>query len=234
MLSLENCVIENGAFRLSANLTVDTGQKIAIIGPSGAGKSTLASAIAGFLPISGSVTWDKADISALPPGKRPIAMLFQDSNLFPHLDIASNVGLGVRPDLRLDMAQREMVEQALERVGLSGLSHRAPSELSGGQQSRAALARVLVQNRALLILDEPFAALGPALKSEMLGLVDELAADTGATVLMVSHHPQDARSFADAVILVEGGQAHPPQPTSEIFDNPPPALRAYLGDRKPG
>ncbi|MCB1310355.1 MAG: ATP-binding cassette domain-containing protein [Sedimentitalea sp.] len=206
------------------------GRRLAVIGPSGAGKSTLIEGIAGFLPVeTGRITWQGRDITDAAPGARPVAMLFQDGNLFPHLDVAQNVGLGIRPDLKLDAAERARVAEAIARVGLEGLAGRKPAALSGGQQSRAALARVLVQNRPLLLLDEPFAALGPALKVEMLDLVAALVRDAGATLLMVSHDPADARRIADEVILVEAGRAHPPQPTAALLDNPPPALRAYLG-----
>lgn len=230
MLILNHTIIENGSFQLSADLGVEAGQKVAVIGPSGAGKSTLVGAIAGFLPLrDGQVLWGASDISDAAPGARPVAMLFQDGNLFPHLTIAQNVGLGIRPDLKLDANQAVLVQTALTRVGLEGMGTRKPAALSGGQQSRAALARVLVQDRPLLLLDEPFAALGPALKAEMLDLVDELVRETGATLLMVSHAPEDARRIADTVILVEGGVAHPPQDMKTLLDNPPPALRAYLG-----
>ncbi|KIC20016.1 ATP-binding cassette domain-containing protein, partial [Leisingera sp. ANG-S3] len=121
------------------------------------------------------------------------------------------------------------VEAALARVGLGGMGARKPAALSGGQQSRVALARVLVQGRDILLLDEPFAALGPALKAEMLDLVAELARESGATVLMVSHDPNDARRIADQVVLVAEGRAHEPQATAELLNNPPPALKAYLG-----
>lgn len=230
MLKIENAVFENGDFSLSADLQVETAQKVAVIGPSGAGKSTLIGAIAGFYPLTkGRIFWSGTDISHTEPGKRPVAMLFQDSNMFPHLSIAQNVGLGIRPDLKLDLDQSEQVQSAISRVGLDGMSNRKPAALSGGQQSRAALARVLVQDRPLLLLDEPFAALGPALKTEMLDLVDDLVRETGATLLMVSHAPEDARRIAEQVILVEDGVAHSPQETKSLLDNPPPALRAYLG-----
>jgi thiamine transport system ATP-binding protein len=101
--------------------------------------------------------------------------------------------------------------------------------LSGGQQSRAALARALLRQRPILCLDEPFAALGPALKTEMLGLLADLADETGATVLMITHDPADARAFAPLTSLVADGVAHPPAPTAALLDNPPPALAAYLG-----
>lgn len=230
MLKLEATVIANGSFMLRADFSVKPGQKVAVIGPSGAGKSTLIEAIAGFLPlVSGQLLWQGRDISTTQPGARPVAMLFQDGNLFPHLSIGQNVGLGIRPDLKLDPHQRKIVSNAIARVGLNGMQSRKPAALSGGQQSRAALARVLVQDRPLLLLDEPFAALGPALKIEMLDLVDDLVREAGATLLMVSHAPEDARRIADTVILVQDGVAHPPQDTNTLLDNPPPALRAYLG-----
>jgi len=230
MLKLEQLKVDNGGFFLSADLQVEPGRKVAVIGPSGAGKTTLIEAIAGFLPVlNGRIMWDGVDITGTDPGHRPLAMLFQDGNLFPHLTVAQNVGLGLRPDLRLDHQQQEQVTRAISRVGLEGMKDRKPAALSGGQQSRAALARVLVQGRPLLLLDEPFAALGPALKGEMLDLLAELADETGATLLMVSHDPDDARRITDQVILVENGQAHAPRETHALLDNPPAELRAYLG-----
>ncbi|UWQ58455.1 ATP-binding cassette domain-containing protein [Leisingera caerulea] len=230
MLRLENCRIMNGDYAVEADLEIAAGACVAVIGPSGAGKSTLVEAVAGFLPVTrGRIAWNGADLTSQPPGKRPVAMLFQDGNLFPHLTVAQNVGLGLHANLRLSAAEWSRVDAALERVGLGGMGGRKPAALSGGQQSRVALARVLVQGRDILLLDEPFAALGPALKAEMLDLVAELARESGATVLMVSHDPNDARRIADQVVLVAEGRAHPPQATAELLDNPPPALRAYLG-----
>ena len=230
MLKLESTVIANGAFRLGADMEIAPRSKIAVIGPSGAGKSTLIEAIAGFLPIeSGRMLWQGRDITQDHPGKRPVAMLFQDANLFPHLSVMQNVGLGLRPDLRLSASERTKVETALDRVGIGALASRKPAELSGGQRSRAALARVLLQQRDILLLDEPFAALGPALRAEMLDLVAALSEETGATLLMVSHAPEDARRIADQAILVADDQAAPPVDTLQLLDNPPPALRVYLG-----
>ncbi|WP_027256887.1 ATP-binding cassette domain-containing protein [Leisingera aquimarina] len=230
MLRLENCRIMNGDYAVEADLEIAPGACVAVIGPSGAGKSTLVEAVAGFLPVTrGCILWKGADMTNRPPGKRPVAMLFQDGNLFPHLAVAQNVGLGLHANLRLSRAEWSRVDAALERVGLGGMGTRKPAALSGGQQSRVALARVLVQGRGILLLDEPFAALGPALKAEMLDLVAELARESGATVLMVSHDPDDARRIADQVVLVTDGTAHPPQQTAELLDNPPPALKAYLG-----
>ncbi|BAQ71379.1 sulfate/thiosulfate import ATP-binding protein CysA [Rhodovulum sulfidophilum] len=230
MLNLEGLAIRQGNFVLEADLTVAPGRIVALLGPSGAGKSTLLDSIAGFLaPDRGRVLWQGSDLGPLAPGDRPLSVLFQDNNLFPHLTAARNVGLGLRPDLRLTPAQGRAVEAALDRVGLGGLGERKPAALSGGQRGRVALARMLLRNRPLMLLDEPFAALGPALKAEMLALVAELARETGATVLFVTHDPADARAIADETVLVAEGRAHPPRPTERLLADPPPALRAYLG-----
>lgn len=230
VLHLDRVILSEPGFRLTADWTLHTGTRCAVIGPSGAGKSTLLNAIAGFVaPDAGAIRWNDGDITALPPGDRPLTILFQDQNLFPHLTIDQNLSLGLSPRLRLTAAQREKLDQALNRVGLSGLGNRKPAQLSGGQQGRAALARALLRARPVLLLDEPFAALGPALKAEMLDLVTEVATESGATVLMVTHDPNDARRFADQTILVADGVAHPPAATKALLDNPPKALADYLG-----
>ncbi len=230
MLKLEGCRIANGDFALSTDMDIAEGSTVAVIGPSGAGKSTLLEAIAGFRDFDrGRVSWRGREVTGLPPGKRPVAMLFQDGNLFPHLTAVQNVGLGLHPNGRLSAEEVAQAEAALARVGLPDMAARKPAALSGGQQSRVALARVLVQRRDLLLLDEPFAALGPALKAEMLDLVAELVAETGATLMMVSHDPEDARRICKEAILVADNTALAPQDTAELLDNPPPALRRYLG-----
>lgn len=230
MLRLEHVTLAQGDFRLQADWAVEAGARVAVIGPSGSGKSTLLMAIAGFLtPEAGRISWQGRDLAAVPAGERPVTVLFQDQNLFPHLSVAQNLGLGLSPRLRLTAEQAGQIEAALARVGLAGLGLRKPAELSGGQQSRAALARALLRARPMLVLDEPFAALGPALKAEMLDLLDEVATATGALVLMVTHDPEDARRFAGQVVLVADGVAEVPRETTALFANPPPALRAYLG-----
>lgn len=230
MLRLENLCLRAGSFTLTADLGVDGGARVAVLGPSGAGKSTLLAAIGGFLtPDSGRILIDGQDITNAAPGVRPVATLFQEANLFPHLTLAQNIGLGLRPNLRLSPQEHVAVETALDRVGLVGMGARKPRALSGGQQSRAALARVLLQKRRLLLLDEPFSALGPALKVQMLDLVAEVLDETGATLLMVTHDPADAIRLTPQTILVAGGRANPPLPTDELLADPPDVLRAYLG-----
>ena len=231
MLTLENLHLSyGGAPLLRADWQMPARSKIAVIGPSGAGKSTLLHAIAGFLaPDAGRILWQGADITHVDPARRPVSMIFQDNNLFPHLTAFQNVALGLRPDLRLSPADEQQVREALARVGLAQFEQRKPRALSGGQQSRVALARVLVQARQMILLDEPFSALGPALRDEMLSLVGDVADALGASVLMVSHDIRDAQRFADQIIWLDGGIAAPPQPTAQILANPPEGLRAYLG-----
>ncbi|APX13944.1 thiamine ABC transporter ATP-binding protein [Tateyamaria omphalii] len=229
MLRVEGLRIAQGDFALSADFEVAQGRRVAVIGPSGAGKSTLLNALGGYVDIAGgSVEVDGRDVTDAAPDKRGIAMLFQDGNLFPHLTLAQNVGLGIRPALRLSEAETAQVHDALGRVGLEDFADRKPGDVSGGQQSRAALARVLVQAKPLLLLDEPFAALGPALRVEMLDLTSQVARDAGATVLMITHAPEDAER-ADDLIFVDAGRVDPPQPVAKTMVDPPPALRAYLG-----
>ena len=230
MLRHEDLTLIYPGFRLTADWSAEAGEFIAVIGPSGAGKSTLLMTVAGFLaPASGRILWDGQDLTVLGPAKRPVSILFQDQNLFPHLSVAQNLGLALSPHLRLDLAQKDRVAAVIERLGLTGMEGRRPADLSGGQQGRAALGRVLLQRRQILLLDEPFAALGPALKADLLGLVRDIAAETGSLVLLVTHDPRDAERFAGRTVLVAEGVAAAPVATAELFADPPRALREYLG-----
>lgn len=227
----DNCVLRQGEFELSADFRLASDTSYAVIGPSGGGKSTLLAALAGFIrPVSGRILVGGKDVTDLAPAERSVSLLFQEHNLFPHLDVAANVGLALRPDLRLNSGEHEKVASALSDVGLEGLGKEYPGALSGGQQQRAALARALLSERPVLALDEPFAALGPALRADMLRLVSRLRTQQGSTLLLVSHHPEDARLLGGETILVAGGVAAEPVPTAALFSDPPPALAAYLGD----
>ena len=146
MLTLDHVEIRQDDFSLSADWSIAKSTLVAVIGPSGGGKSTLLMTIAGFIaPVWGCVLWDGKDLADMPPGKRPISVLFQDQNLFPHLTLAQNLGLGLDPGLRLSALDRKKVEAVLERVGLTGMGLRKPAQLSGGQQGRASLARTLLR-----------------------------------------------------------------------------------------
>jgi thiamine transport system ATP-binding protein len=213
------------------DLAVERGTFLSIIGPSGAGKSTLLSLIGGFeRPLSGRVLVDGEDIIMLAPAERPCTTLFQDHNLFAHLSVERNVALGIDPNLRLTEAQQVEVRQSLADVGLGGMEHRLPGQLSGGERQRAAIARCLVRHRPILLLDEPFAAVGPGLRREMLDLVRALQARLGLTVLMVTHDPGDARHAGGRTAFVHAGQVVLVDETEQVLNSETPEVRAYLGN----
>lgn len=230
MLWCDKAVFRQGGYALSADLQIEIGKVTAVIGPSGAGKSTLLGGIAGFVPqTAGRLLWGDVRIDGAAPDKRPVSMLFQDNNLFPHLSVMQNVALAIGPRLRPTLEVRERVETMLKQVGLDGLADRKPAELSGGQQSRAALARALLQDRPVMLMDEPFSALGPGLKAEMLDLSVALAKAAGRTIIMVTHDPSDAARVADTVVGVAAGTAWAPIEAAAFLNDPPDAFTSYLG-----
>ncbi|MDY0885050.1 thiamine ABC transporter ATP-binding protein [Dongia soli] len=212
------------------DLEIERGSCVAVIGPSGAGKSTLLALIGGFEHADdGCVLVEGRDITAVPAAQRPVTTLFQDNNLFAHLTASQNVGLGLHPGLRLSDAQRRDVGQALEQVGLEEFGNRRPAQLSGGERQRVAIARCLVRRRPILLLDEPFGALGPAMRLEMLDLVDALRRQHGLTVLMVTHDPADAARIADRTAFVAEGEVVLSDATTSVLQSDLPVIRDYLG-----
>ncbi|MDP3896763.1 MAG: ATP-binding cassette domain-containing protein [Mesorhizobium sp.] len=223
-----------GDVRMHFRAAIAASEMVAIMGPSGSGKSTLLNLVAGFeTPSAGRILIGGADVTAAPPAARPVSMIFQENNLFAHLDIAANVGLGRSAALRLDAEDRQAVADALRRTGLAGKERRLPHELSGGERQRAALARALVRQRPVLLLDEPFASLGPALRAEMGDLVRDLHAETGMTILLVTHTPEDALLIAPRRLLfVENGSIAADGPTARMLGpSGPEAVRRYMGER---
>lgn len=203
---------------MSFDLAVAPGTILAIIGPSGSGKTTLLNLIAGFeAPLSGRIVIGGGDVTALPPARRPVTMVFQEHNLFAHLDVETNIGLGISPALKLGPADRDRVAAALSRVGLAGFEKRLPGQLSGGERQRVAIARALVRDKPVLLLDEPFAALGPALRRDMLDLVAEIRRERAMTVLIVTHQPDDARHVATRTAFVHQGHVLAMRETEALF-----------------
>ena len=187
--------------------SIAQGEKVAIFGPSGAGKSTLLNLIAGFLPpASGTIMLEGRIHTDTPPSKRPVSMLFQENNLFTHLTVRQNIGLGMDPGLKLTAGQRQKCDAIAQQMGLTELSDRLPGELSGGQRQRVALARCLVREQPILLLDEPFSALDPALRQEMLQLVKDVCQQKQLTMLMVSHSVEDAASIAPRAVVIADGR----------------------------
>jgi thiamine transport system ATP-binding protein len=205
--SLDNITLKLGNQDFAFDCGFERGKVTAVVGPSGSGKSTLLNLVAGFeAPDAGRVLIDGQDMHGLDPSERPVSLIFQDNNLFAHLDIFTNVGLGVNPSLKLSQDEKTSVKTALARVGLAGFEKRLPSSMSGGERQRAALARALVRKRPLMLLDEPFAALDPGLRAGMAGLLKDLHGEMKNTILLVTHHPDDIRRLAQSVVFLSAGR----------------------------
>lgn len=233
-LHLDKAVFSRNDWSVTLDLELHAGEWLALIGPSGAGKSTLMDMVAGFLPLDGgSLSIAGEDVTSLGPADRPLSIVFQDNNLFPHLTVFKNVALGIAPNRRLTAEERGRIEEGLAVVGLGGKGARKPHELSGGERQRAALARAFLRRQPLLLLDEPFASLGPALRREMMKTLTHLRGEfteTPLTILMVTHHPEDARSYADRVAFLDAGRiAHIGQVEAMLGPDAPDAVRRYLG-----
>lgn len=199
------------------DVTLGQGSIVALMGPSGAGKSTLLALVAGFIePSKGQIMVDGVNLVGRAPHQRPCAMLFQEHNLFAHLTVQQNIALGLHPGLKLTPQQQQQVVQAAQQVGVDTFLDRLPEQLSGGQRQRVALARCFVQPHPIWLLDEPFSALDPILREEMLALVSKLADERHITVLMVTHHISDARSIASDFIFVADGKVAANGPVTEL------------------
>lgn len=202
-----------------------------IAGASGSGKTTLLNLVAGFeKPAAGRILLNGADVTGLHPAERPVSLVFQDNNLFAHLDILTNIALGISPSLALTPRDRERILEAMQRTGLSGYEKRLPESLSGGERQRAAFARALVRNRPFLLLDEPFAALDPALRKSMGDLLRELQSETGIMVLMVSHLPEEVDRLADHVVFIDKGDILFSNSPDVAREEMPRVMRAFMGN----
>jgi len=209
MLTLSNLTWIYHHLPMRFSFSLQAGERLAVLGPSGAGKSTLLNLIAGFLTVdSGSLLLNGEEHSKTPPARRPVSMLFQENNLFPHLTVAQNIGLGLNPGLKLTQPQHQELQTIAQRVGLGDYLPHLPAALSGGQRQRAALARCLVRKQPILLLDEPFSALDPALRQEMLQLVDEVCLERNITLLMVSHSVADAARITPRSMLIVDGRVY--------------------------
>ncbi|WP_138441198.1 ATP-binding cassette domain-containing protein [Marinobacter alexandrii] len=174
------------------------GQCIAIDGPSGSGKSTLLGLLAGFLrPTAGTITWQGQNVDQLAPWQRPMTSVFQEHNLFEHLDVQTNIGLGIHPGMKLSREQKQSIQMGLARVGLAGYGERMPSALSGGQRQRIALLRALLRNQPLLLLDEPLTGLDQDTRSTLRAMLVEQKAQ-GVTMVLASHDEEDRQVLADS------------------------------------
>ncbi len=214
----------------TVDLDLRPGTMTALLGPSGCGKSTTLAIIAGLqAPDTGDVHIDGAAMTAVPAERRPVGLVFQKPLLFPHLDVAGNVGFGLRMRRLPRREIRARVVAVLDQVQLSGLGGRRVGELSGGQEQRVALARALVLRPRVLLLDEPFSQLDAGLRAEMRGLVRQVQARTGITTLFVTHDQGEAVDVADDIVLMLDGRIAGQGPPPLFFRDPPslPAARFF-------
>ena len=193
----------------SLSLELDRGSVGCLLGASGCGKTTVLRAIAGFEPLrAGAILLDGQPISSsagmLAPEKRRVGMMFQDYALFPHLDVAGNIGFGLR---RMDRAaRRRRIDELLELVGLAGAAQAFPHEMSGGQQQRVALARALAPSPELLLLDEPFSNLDVDTRERLAFEVRDILKNTGHTAILVTHNQAEALAIADRIGIMSQGR----------------------------
>ena len=213
------------------DLTVAAGEVVCLLGPSGCGKSTLLRAVAGLVePAAGRIRWDGHDLAGVPTHRRQVGLMFQDYALFPHLDVAANVGFGlrVRGADRVEVARR--TDEVLDLVGLAGAERRSVSTLSGGEQQRVALARAIAPAPRLLLLDEPLAALDRALRARLLGELAALLDRLDVTALHVTHDQEEAFALGDRVAVMQDGRLLQVGAPSAVWGAPASvAVARFLG-----
>ncbi len=217
------------------DLEVPAGSVVAVLGPSGCGKSTLLRTVAGLeVPATGSVSFDGRDLAGVPTHKRGFALMFQDGQLFEHLDVAANIAYPLRlrhaPAHRDRAAQHRRVAELLELVGLGGYAARAPATLSGGERQRVALARALAVAPRLLLLDEPLSALDRGLRERLAVELHDILRTAGATAMLVTHDQEEAFAVADRMAVMREGRIVQGGTLDEVWRRPADAWTAqFLG-----
>jgi ABC-type Fe3+/spermidine/putrescine transport system ATPase subunit len=221
-------------FRLSISLSLSRGEIGAILGPSGSGKSTLLRIIAGLERAdSGAIIVEGRDVTAIPPERRGIGMVFQDYALFPHLSVRENIEYG--PHMR-GMPRRARAEKVQALAGsfeIGELLERSPRSLSGGEQQRVALARALAADPAIILLDEPLSSLDAALRRRLRAEIAAGLRKAGTTALLVTHDAEEAFAIADRIFLVRSGSLEAEGPPERLYESPPSAWSASFLGRGP-
>ena len=217
----------------NVDLNIADGEYFVLLGPSGGGKTTLLRSIGGFIrPDSGSVNIKGKNVDNLPPDKRPTSMVFQGFALFPHMNVSENIGYG----LKIQSVKKNIIENKVNRmmdlVGLSGLSNRKPHELSGGQQQRVQLARALILENDVLLLDEPLSALDVQLRKDMCIELKRLQKTVGISFVHVTHNQEEAMSVADRIAIIADGEMIEQGTPKEIYSNPKKKFTAeFIGEK---
>ena len=203
------------------DLGFNRGEFVSLLGPSGCGKTTILRMIAGFEnPNSGTISIEGKDLTALKPNERNIGMVFQAYALFPNMNVADNIGFGLKI-ARMPRPQREArVEQMLTLIGLAGYGKRFPFELSGGQQQRVALARALAPSPRMLLLDEPLSALDAKIRVSLREQIREIQRELGITTVFVTHDQEEALSISDRIVVMNAGSVEQFGTPFEIYNRP--------------
>jgi len=225
MLTIDDLTVAYGSVLAvdRVSLTVPDGEVLCLLGPSGCGKSTLLRAAAGLEPFrSGRISWDGLDLRNVPVHRRRFGLMFQSGVLFPHLNVAGNIGYGLRTDSRRRGRSwlRGRVAELLELVGMSGFEQRPISTLSGGQAQRVALARALAPKPRLLLLDEPLAALDTELRERLVETLQTVLRATATTAIYVTHDQREAFAVADTVALMHAGVIRQSGPPPLVWAHP--------------
>jgi thiamine transport system ATP-binding protein len=213
------------------DLAVPSGSVVAVLGPSGCGKSTLLRAVAGLeAPASGTVSYDGRDLAGTPTHRRGFALMFQDGQLFEHLDVAGNIAYPLRLRHRSRADQRARSRELLELVGLEGYADRLPATLSGGERQRVALARALAVEPRLLLLDEPLSSLDRGLRERLAGELHDILRAAGATAMLVTHDHEEAFAIADRMAVMREGRIVQAGSLEEVWSRPVDGwTAAFLG-----
>lgn len=233
MLSCRGITVTYGDFVAldGVDLDLGAGHRLAIVGPSGCGKSTLLRVIAGLVePTTGSVWLDGRDITHDPPHRRRIGLMFQEHALFPHRDVAGNIGFGLRMQDATSAETDRRVDELLAMVGLGDRRHARIDELSGGERQRVALARTLAPDPDVVLLDEPLASLDRVLRTDLLDEITAIFSDLGITAVAVSHDIEEAFRFGTSVAVMAPGRIDRIGPTPTVWDDPETTYTAgFLG-----
>lgn len=203
------------------DLSIEEGIFFSLLGPSGCGKTTTLRMIAGFIrPTTGSILLDGQDVTSLPPEKRNMGMVFQNYAIFPHMNVFDNIAFGLKMHRVNKDDIKARVSQAMSQVGLRGYEGRYSNELSGGEQQRVALARVLVVQPKVLLLDEPLSALDKQLREEMQFWIKELQRDLRITTIYVTHDQVEAMTVSDRIVVMNKGRVEQVGSPQEVYENP--------------
>jgi spermidine/putrescine transport system ATP-binding protein len=227
LVNLEKAFGEvNAVDRIS--LRIEDGEFFSLLGPSGCGKTTTLRLIAGFeRPDEGAILIDGVDQAAVPPHKRPVNTVFQSYALFPHMNVSDNVAFGLRYRNVTKGEEKAKVGAALERVRLTGMENRKPTQLSGGQQQRVALARSLVLNPSVLLLDEPLGALDAKLRKALQVELKSLQEDLEITFVYVTHDQEEALTMSDRIAVMSEGRVEQLGTPSDVYETP---TSSYIAD----